>query len=307
VYKVRFTWFEKDFDTNSNFFIDALKNRIDKIEIITSPSAECDLEIISCHRPFNQKVFGKFNRFIENNPVASTNLSLFYPTVYDLRTKHSKRRIWYTAENLRPPIDHKFDGTLSFDQDTYSGVNHYMPSWYQYAGFFGESFISRVGKYSNSEILLNPRSLSKKKKFACAFVRNPDPVRLRLIEKLRKFGEVDLFGPQFNSNIPEKYEVAKNYRYQVCLENDLYPGYVTEKLIDSFLCDNVPIYWGDFGKDASINKSGIINLKDFDSMDDLVRRISTINDDEYENLYSNSYLNFLPDLNPITQLLLGIE
>ena len=307
MYKLRFTWFEKDFNTNSNFFIDALKNKVGKIEVITSPSADCDLEIISCHRPLNQKFFAKVDRFIKNNPIGLTDPNLFYPKVYDLRTKNSKRRIWYTAENLRPPIDLKFNGTLSYDQDTYGGTNRYMPNWYQYAGFFGNSFVSRVGKYSNSEILLSPRSLNKKSKFACAFVGNPDPVRLRLIEKLKKCGEVDLFGPLFNSRIPEKHEVAKSYKYQVCLENDLYPGYVTEKLIDSFLCDNVPIYWGDFGMDSSINKKGIINLKDFNSMDELVQRISTINDEEYENLYSNSYLNFVPDLNPITHLLLGLE
>lgn len=307
MYKLRFTWFEKDFNAHSNFFIDALENKVGKIEVITSPSASCDLEIISCHRPRNQTILSKVNRLIKNNPIASTDLRSFYPIVYDLRTKHSKRRIWYTAENLRPPIDYKFDGTLSFDQDTYNGTNCYMPSWYQSAGFFDKTFVSRVGKYSSTEILLSRRKLSQKKRFACAFVRNPDPIRLRLIEKLKKYGEVDLFGPQFKSVIPEKYEVAKNYKFQVCLENDLYPGYVTEKLIDAFLCNNVPIYWGDFGKDTSINKNGIINLKDFDSMDELVKRISTLSDDEYENLYSNSYLNFLPALNSITQLMLGIE
>ena len=305
MYKVRFTWFEKDFNSKNNFFTDALNNIYGTIEVITSPSAHCDLEIISCHKPINQMVSGRVRRFIDNKPVASADLSLFYPAVYDLKTKNSKRRIWYTAENLRPPMDHIFDGTLSYDQDTYSGTNHYMPYWYQHAGFFGKSFVPRVGKYSNTEILLSPRSLSKKQKFACAFIRNLDPVRLRLFEKLRQFGEVDLYGQKFNSNVPEKYEVAKNYKYQVCLENDLYPGYVTEKLIESFLCDNVPIYWGDFGKDESINRSGIINLKDFDSMGELVQRIKIINDDEYEHIYSNSYLKFLPDLNPITQLLIG--
>ena len=41
------------------------------------------------------------------------------------------------------------------------------------------------------------------------------------------------------------------------------------------------------------------------TMDELIQRIKIINDDEYEHIYSNSYLKFLPDLNSITQLLIG--
>ena len=42
----------------------------------------------------------------------------------------------------------------------------------------------------------------------------------------------------------EKMAVLENYRFNVCLENVAYPGYVTEKIIDCFRAGTIPLYLG---------------------------------------------------------------
>jgi len=44
--------------------------------------------------------------------------------------------------------------------------------------------------------------------------------------------------------LPDKAEGHTPYQFSVVIENTREPGFFTEKLIDSFLCRSLPIYWG---------------------------------------------------------------
>lgn len=44
--------------------------------------------------------------------------------------------------------------------------------------------------------------------------------------------------------LEEKADGHNPYHFSVVIENSREPGYFTEKLIDSFLCHSLPIYWG---------------------------------------------------------------
>ena len=55
--------------------------------------------------------------------------------------------------------------------------------------------------------------------------------------------DLKLFGTAYY-RIDDKREAHDNYFFSVCIENSRTPGYFTEKLIDSFLCSSLPIYWG---------------------------------------------------------------
>src|SRR5208283_3756739 len=43
-----------------------------------------------------------------------------------------------------------------------------------------------------------------------------------------------------------KYEFFNRVKHQfsICFENNSYPGYCTEKIMDAFLVDSLPVYWG---------------------------------------------------------------
>lgn len=55
--------------------------------------------------------------------------------------------------------------------------------------------------------------------------------------------DLKLFGTGYR-RVEDKREAHDDYYFTVCIENSRTPGYFTEKLIDSFLCKCLPIYWG---------------------------------------------------------------
>jgi hypothetical protein len=99
-------------------------------------------------------------------------------------------------------------------------------------------------------------------------------------------------------------KVAKRYKYTMCFENDLYPGYVTEKLLQAYITGTVPIYWGDLGKDNAINRKCFINLKDFSSTEDFVTFMKNMDDIAYNRMFEEPFLSTLPDLTEISERIL---
>ncbi len=59
--------------------------------------------------------------------------------------------------------------------------------------------------------------------------------------------EFDLYGKGWGEKYPEcpnKLDTIRNYKFTLCFENGSYPGYLTEKIIDSLVAGVVPIYRG---------------------------------------------------------------
>ena len=55
--------------------------------------------------------------------------------------------------------------------------------------------------------------------------------------------DLQLFGRGLRT-LERKEEGHLPFRFSVVIENSREPGYFTEKIVDSFLCRSVPIYWG---------------------------------------------------------------
>ena len=55
--------------------------------------------------------------------------------------------------------------------------------------------------------------------------------------------DLQMFGTGYQ-RVEDKREAHDGYFFSVCIENSRTPGYFTEKLIDSFLCRSLPVYWG---------------------------------------------------------------
>ena len=95
--------------------------------------------------------------------------------------------------------------------------------------------------------------------------------RLMFVEKYRNY--VDLYGRGFNE-ITKKDDALKDYMFSLVIENDTYPTYWSEKILDCFATGTVPIYYGSPDIGEHFNMDGIILLNDqFD--------ISKLNSDEY--------------------------
>jgi len=162
--------------------------------------------------------------------------------------------IWYTGENIRPPSQGNWNATLSFEDDHFSVNNIYLPFWATTLG----ATVDAAEKVQRT--LLEQRvPTDVRQQFAAAVIGNPEPMRMRAIRELSKVGEVGLYGSVFNNPVKDKMEVLKNYTFNICFENDLYPGYVTEKVIESWSAGSIPLWWG-LDPQGYINPKAIVNF-----------------------------------------------
>jgi hypothetical protein len=281
---IRFANFWPDFDEENNIFLDAIVD-----QDVSSP-----IEVTSVFATHPRSPLKDFASFMRSMSKKEHHWDA------------TPRKVWFTGENIRPPAGNYFDAFVSFDQDTYGGVNFYFPLFYAEILLSAKQWTKRRGIDVKKNELLNHRDTPKKKhKFVCAFISNPEPVRMRAIEQLRRYGEVDVYGPNFINTQLSKYEIAKEYKFMLCFENDLYPGYVTEKLLDAYACETVPLYRGLFGHEQHVNQRAFINATNFDSLESFCDFVGRMDQSTYEDTFREPLLKTLPTLDPLIAALIG--
>ena len=300
--KVKVSRFWPGFEFNGSFFASLLEEKYGEVNKVAH-TEDADLELISVFPPKIEVYAGKIQKLFsglpfENTEKALSNVGSFLPP------RTTARRVWFTGENVRVPFGADFDFSLSFEQDTYGGSNVYLPLWHLDLNWRADDVFSRrVGLRFSKEQLLSPRKFEgKRTKFACAFIGNSHPMRDRLISELRKVGEVDVYGKSVGRPVEFKSVVARDYKYMLCFENDLYPGYVTEKLLEAYLSGCVPLYWGDLGVDENINRDSFINLRNFDGVEQFVTHIQGLGDDSYEAIHNEAFLKRLPSISSVRDI-----
>lgn len=214
----------------------------------------------------------------------------------------SPKRIWWTGENVRPPFQEGYDLFVSFDRDNLSKKNIFFPLFYSELLFPNRDSFFRLGaKLPEAAELTRPRSGNLANSFVCAFINNPEPTRLRAVEYLAKYGQAQVFGKISSNPTPQKIRASQGFKFVLCFENDLFPGYITEKLLDAYLCGAVPLYWGDLGEEPHINRKAFINAKDFSSLEEFARYVGNLSDEEYRRIHSEPLLNSLPNVDELIE------
>jgi hypothetical protein len=263
--------------TIENFFIPLFEKVYEEDVILgTSKRQQIDIELLSVFKSKESTLKRVFRKLGLNSRV----IQISKPRTESIR---EIKRVWFTGENKRPPLSENYDAYLGFEK---SGLNpncFYLPLWVLNLDFFGKpSTNHRIKKVSNQESLLRNRSLSptdlEGRKFCCIFLNNPEPMRIELIERLREIGEVDVFGSFTNNRVLDKLEVGKNYRFIICFENSLYPGYVTEKLLEAYETTALPLYWG-LDRDGYFNTKSFLNFQDFENFDCFLSAVAELNTD----------------------------
>lgn len=146
-------------------------------------------------------------------------------------------------------------------------------------------------------------SISYKKNKFCALIASHDMtgIRAKMLRSVNKIETVMLAGKfmqndktlitDFNNN---KYEYLKQFKFNLCPENDVYKGYVTEKIFDALEADCIPIYWGgDVPPEPDVINSKAVILLDPDEPENALHTIQTlyINEKAYANFKKNKKLN----------------
>ena len=177
-------------------------------------------------------------------------------------------------------------------------------------------FINNLNLLKNEAIEIIRNNTLKnniRTKFCAAVISNSvitDGFRLNFINELNNYKIVDM-GGEYNNNvgkIHDKIEFLSSYKFSIAMENTEGEGYLSEKIIDSFLSGTIPIYYGDYMVDEYINpetyilirgendiKKKIEYIKEIDKNDELYKKIlskKVIINKDYSNKITEEFTKF---------------
>lgn len=101
-----------------------------------------------------------------------------------------------------------------------------------------------------------------------------------------------LFGiknyPSYKGTVSRKKETLSNYKFNICYENAKnVPGWITEKIFDSFFSGCIPVYWGWSGIESYVDKNCFINRMDFKDHEELYLFLSSMTENVYNGYIEN--------------------
>lgn len=122
--------------------------------------------------------------------------------------------------------------------------------------------------------------------------------RLKVIQYFEKNNsdEFDFYGVGWNNKnyrnykgmVDNKIEVYQNYKFALSLENMIHTnGYITEKILDCFKAEIVPIYLGPDNIESYIPSNTFINYSNFETVEQLVKYLSEMTENEYYKYIEN--------------------
>jgi hypothetical protein len=157
---------------------------------------------------------------------------------------------------------HLFDYVLTYDKHLLSISNKFI--FYPHGG----CWIDNKGVYEKSKLLSIIASDKK--------MTDGHKLRHKIIDIFRD--KMDVYGRGYQQLKNKEYGL-KDYAFSLVIENSKVDYYFTEKLIDSFICGTIPIYWGCPSIGDYFNTDGMII---FDTIEELNEQINNISLEKYK-------------------------
>ena len=201
---------------------------------------------------------------------------LFYSVFGYEHLKYDCVRIFWTGENIQPDFN-ICDYAIGFSYMSYEDRYVRVPLYY----FYENDYQRALKKY-----LIDDKELEKKQKF-CNYIysnNNADRKREEFFWLLSQYKKVDSGGRHLNNiggSVNDKYLFQKDFKFSIAFENSSTSGYTTEKILQAFAAETVPIYWGNPNVGRDFNEKAFINCHNYNSFEDVVGEIKKI-DQDYE-------------------------
>ena len=288
---------------NTSVIINLIKI-LSKKDIEFVPIKECDLLIIGPYE--QQSVISIAKRRLVNKILKNQNLRNNYPNldIYLLKRNYNPIKIFLSFENYKFP-DVKYDFAITSCMGIVDEKHLRLPLWKETIDWSNDgverevdAFAKRYGGYYNIDELIKPNKISfmNKKREMCMITSHLNEPRNSIFKKFSQRFKVDGYGSYFNKNIKDHYsdpikkiDILKNYAFNLCPENSLYPGYYTEKIPEAFLGGCLPISWADQNIKYDFNTNSFINLLDYtnNNYDEIIEQL---NDDLFLKKFTNEPL-----------------
>jgi hypothetical protein len=220
--------------------------------------------------------------------------------------KYNCKKLLFTGEPSKTTFNPSYCITETFapcisqkiNSDYAIGFEYHADS--RYLRFPLYSFFSLTYKHYN---ILEP--VNTHTKFCAIGVSNINLHKLDVINLVKSYKPIDMIvnpcsinfiqnncniNPIPDNRIPDtftgKINILKDYKFALALENCNFDGYITEKIIDVIRAGAIPIYRGTDKISNDFNTECFINYNDFESGNNLINLISSIdNDSDLLNQY----------------------
>jgi hypothetical protein len=144
--------------------------------------------------------------------------------------------------------------------------------------------------YNRWPICMKSREYTEKSKFCCQVVSNPGcEMRNKMFLILNQIKRVDSCGRAYNNceilshpfGSKGFLEFLNQYKFMLCFENSSSPNYLTEKLLNAWLGNTIPIYWGAANAVKWLNPKAFLYLEDtsYQSVHNLIEKIIELDND----------------------------
>ncbi len=202
---------------------------------------------------------------------AAKPLNQFLTRVMGIR-KNAPLKLFQSGENIRHDI-HQPDYSISFDLNIESDKHFRLPYWMEMIDWSHEGIRGnqnpRYGQLLTIERLMQPlgSSFLQRKRVAAFLSSHMREPRNTLFNAVNRVLPVSGFGPYFNKDIKShhlsgivKEVLLRDFAFNLCPENAMYPGYYTEKIPEAFFAKCLPITWADENVKVDFNPDAFINL-----------------------------------------------
>ena len=309
---LRFGHWPNEVSDQEIIFADLISLAINRtVRIVDNQNSKADIQIESVYGRNPIPGFqARTYRFLASHTKSGIDFSKGKYSPNQQPSKLAKYSIFFTGENERPPYG-DWDCYLSFDLNSYGGKNAYLPLWWITSSDLIRPTVSPyLGRSITLDQMLTPRESNSKKrdKFCVAFIGKAYPFRMQAIAALSALGKVDVFGGIARNSDKkaalEKYETSQKYKFVFAFENDLFPGYVTEKAPEAWATGAIPLYWGS-DPSGYLNQDAMINLANYENLETFTNRVHEVlnNPQEWQNIASRPILKKKPNLDEVVSVI----
>lgn len=248
-----------EFDPNDNYILDVLRKHYD-VEVCENP------DYLICGVLYK----GFFNRGLYHQYVL----------------KSPKVRILFCGENLIPDYN-LVDYSVCQYPIEYLDRNCYFPCGVE--AFTNGRLFFRELQDKNRDY---PDSIYDTKEHFASFIASHDSennIRGDFFKALNSRKRVESAGTYLNNQDGgktvdwldgSKERLLKKCRFSLCFESTKHEGFITEKIVEAFYSDTVPVYYGSSNIKEIFNPKAFIDISDFETFDDAVDRIMEIENDK---------------------------
>jgi hypothetical protein len=206
----------------------------------------------------------------------------------------SKKYIYWSGESYGPQkSEYQSDFINLFTSDPEDEKTAYMP-FFMYSPFLNRDKIERkhernklVAYCHNNMVKIREDIFNlfveKSKNNSCTSYGNCYGKYPETNNKIHAFW--------FHENLIKHYAL---HNFVMAMENKIYDGYVTEKILNAYSSGSIPIYWGDSQYVKLIfNKKSFINVSDFENIEECANYITSITESEINTIINEPVFNLI--------------